>query len=178
MTKKKDGKQRGRQDETTESGGGGFFKGLADVLEKLDNLAETGRELAKSGEFTAGPGKEVKGMYGFNVRVGLGGERAKVEPFGNIRLGKSVKEPVVVQELREPAVDVLEEADHILVVAEMPGVAAADVRLELKDDVLTIAAERGDKKYRKEVLLPAPCARENMALTCNNGIVEIRCPRA
>lgn len=154
---------------------GGFLSGLAEVLDKLSELAETGRSLSHSGEFT-GAERELKGMYGFNVRVGIGGEPATVEPFGNIKVDKRGKEKVVVQEVREPAVDVLEEGDHVLIVAEMPGVGAADVQLEVNDDVLTIAAHCGDRKYRKEVLLPTSCPREKMTLSCNNGVVKIRCP--
>lgn len=165
--------RKGRKQETNE--GSGFLKGLADVVEKLNELAETGRELAKSGEFTAGPQRELKGVYGFNVRMGLGGTPGKVEPFGNIRVDKRASQPVVVQEVREPAVDVLEEDDHILVVAEMPGIATSDVHVDLKGDVMTLSAERGDKKYRKEVLLPRPCQSEDLSVNCNNGIVEIRC---
>ena len=98
-----------------------------------------------------------------------------VEPFGNIKVDRHAREGVVVAEVREPAVDVLEESDHLLIVAEMPGVGAADVKLEVHDDVLTLSAAAGDKKYRKEVLLPKSCPRERMTLSCNNGIVRIRC---
>lgn len=71
--------------------------------------------------------------------------------------------------------DVFEDEDRVLVVAEMPGITADDVHLEVHDDVLTIEAQRGDKKYRKEVLLPRSYPRDKMTVTCNNGIVEIRC---
>jgi HSP20 family protein len=74
-------------------------------------------------------------------------------------------------------VDVFEEEDHVLVVAEMPGISVQDVQITVEDDLLTISAERGDKKYRKEVLLPASCAREKTQVTCNNGVVEIKCMR-
>jgi HSP20 family protein len=161
------------------SGGRGFMGGLADVLEKLSELAETGRNLSRSGEFGADPessGKQLKGVYGFNVKVGLGGDPVQVEPFGNIKVDRQAKPGVVVQEIREPAVDVMEEGDHVLIVAEMPGVGEDDVKLEVHDDVLTLAATAGDKKYRKEVLLPKSCPRERMTLSCNNGIVKIRCP--
>ena len=70
-----------------------------------------------------------------------------------------------------------EEEDHVLVLAEMPGVSAEDVKITVEDDLLTISAERGDKKYRKEVLLPASTTREKTHVTCNNGVVEIRCRR-
>jgi HSP20 family protein len=154
---------------------GGFLRGLADVVEKLGELAEKGQDISKTGEIR-GPTKELKGIYGFNVKFGLGGEGIKVEPFGNIGKDKTTGRSVV-QEIREPVVDVFEEEDHILVVAEMPGVTEEDVRLDVRDDVLTIDAERGDKKYRKEVLLPGSFAKEKMAVSCNNGILEIKCLR-
>jgi HSP20 family protein len=80
-----------------------------------------------------------------------------------------------VEEVREPAVDLFVEKDHVLIVAEMPGISATDVKLAVKDDVLTITAEKGDKKYRKEVLLPGVYAKSKMRWVCNNGVVKITC---
>jgi len=157
------------------AGLGGILRGLGSLVEKLGELSETGRELSKTGEIRGtGPGKEIKGIYGFTVKVGIGGEGVKVEPFGNIRRDEESGRSVV-QEVREPAVDVFEERDHTLVVAEMPGIGVGDVGLEVKDDLLTITAERGDKKYKKEVLLPASFPREKMQVSCANGVLEIRC---
>lgn len=154
---------------------GGILRGLGGLVEKLTELAEAGSELSRRGEIRgSGPAQEVKGIYGFTVKVGIGGEGVKVEPFGNIRRDEESGRPVV-EEMREPAVDVFEESDHTLVVAEMPGIGAEDVRLEVNGDLLTIAAERGDKKYRKEVLLPGSFPREKMHVSCVNGVVEVRC---
>lgn len=162
MTKKK---------KTGEGGVGGIFKGLADLIETLGDLADKGERLKKSGEFQQ---RDVKGVYGFSVKVGLGDREVKVEPFGNVRRDEESGE-TVVQEIREPVVDVFEEKDHILVVAEMPGISAKDVRLEVKDDLLTIHAAKGDKKYQKEIILPQSYPRDKMKVICNNGIVEIKC---
>src|SRR5574340_982110 len=147
----------------TESGGGfgGVFQGLADLIEKLGDLAEKGERLKKSGEFQQ---RDVKGVYGFSVKVGLGDKEVKVEPFGNVRRDEESGE-TVVQEIREPVVDVFEEKDHTLIVAEMPGISAKNVRLEVKDDLLTIHAEKGDKKYRKEILLPRSYPQDKMKVT-------------
>ena len=152
---------------------GGIFSGLANLVEKLNDLAQTGEELRHTGEIQ-GAGKGVKGIYGFTVKVGLGGETPRVEAFGNIRKDKKTGR-AVVQEIREPVVDLFEEKDHLLIVAELPGVSTGDVRIEVKDDVLIIAATKGEKKYRKEVLLPGSYQREKMRLSCNNGVLEIRC---
>jgi HSP20 family protein len=169
-----------KHNEKTSGGGfelglGGMLKGFGDLVEKLGELAKAGEQLSQTGEIH-GPGKEVKGIYGFTVKVGLGDDRPRVEPFGNIRQDRESGR-TVVQEVREPVVDVFEEEDHVLVLAEMPGVSAEDVKITVEDDLLTISAERGDKKYRKEVLLPASTTREKTHVTCNNGVVEIRCLR-
>lgn len=152
---------------------GGILKGLGDLVEKLHELGETGQQLSRTGEIR-GAGQEVKGIYGVTVKVGLGDDKLRVEPFGNIRKDTESGR-TVVQEMREPVVDVFEEQDHVLVVAEMPGISTEDVQVSVEDDLLTISAQRGDKKYRKEVLLPASLAREKMQISCNNGVLEIKC---
>ena len=155
----------------------GGLGGLGDLVGKLSELAEKGEELSKSSEFNVGdPEKGVKGIYGFSVKVGLGGEGVKVEPFGNVRKDESTGESVV-HEVREPLVDVLQEEDHTLVVVEMPGIGLKDVKLEVVDDLLTIEASKGEQKYRKEVLLPESFEREKMETSCNNGVLEIRCKK-
>jgi HSP20 family protein len=152
---------------------GGILKGLGDLMEKLEEVSENGEAHSKTGEIH-GDGGLLKGIYGFSVKVGLGGDKPTVEPFGNLR--KDAKSGhTVVQEVREPLVDVFEEDDHILVVVEMAGVSAADVNVDVNDDLVTITAAHGDKKYRKEVLLPESIPRERMELSCNNGVLEIKC---
>ncbi len=156
---------------------GGFLGGLTNLIEKLGELAETGKELHELKQF----GKEggIQGVYGFTIRSGLGGEQSggvKVEPFGNVQKDETTGR-ATVREVMEPPVDVFEEPDHVLVVAEMPGVGPDDVHVDLKDDILTISAGRGPKKYRKEILLPSSFAAEAMTQTCRNGILEIKLAR-
>lgn len=156
---------------------GGILGGLADLVHKLGELAEKGQALKKSGELgNLGGEKDLKAVYGFNVKFGAGkqGEdKIKVEPFGNVTRDKESGR-TFVQEVREPLVDIFEEDDHTLVVAEMPGISKGDVKLDLNDDVLSISAERGDKKYSKEVLLSKAYTKSKMSYSCNNGMVEIK----
>ena len=162
-------------DKKKDGGLEGILSGVSDLIDKLGDLAEKGEQFSKTVRFQGkGPAKDLKGVYGFSVKTGLGGEDLKVEPFGNIRRDEKSGEPVV-QEIREPVVDVFEEEDYTLVVAEMPGIGEEDVRLEVKDDLLTLYAEKGNKKYRKEVLLPHNYPREKMHRLCNNGVLEIKC---
>ena len=166
-----------RRDNVAEGilGLGGLLGGLGSVLEKLGELAEKGKELHESGEFGE-PGGKVRGVYGFKIKMGVGGEGVEVQPFGNVRKDEETGR-ATVQEVREPMVDVFEEQDRVLVVAEMPGVGDEDVQLEVKDDILTIAAGKGDKKYRKEVLLPASFPPDKMTHSCRNGVLEVKFTR-
>ena len=168
----KKGKNVTHETETSFGAGlGGIMKGLGDLVEKLGELAEKGEELSKTGEIQGKKG--VKGVYGFTVKVGLGDQGIKVEPFGNVRTDKTTGQ-AEVQEIREPMVDIFEEKGFVLVVAEMPGIGPKDVRIDLRDDVLAIAAVKGDKKYRKEILLPGNFSPEKMTVSCNNGVVEVK----
>jgi HSP20 family protein len=151
---------------------GGILKGLGDLVEKLGELEKRGG-MSETGEIR-GEGDKVRGIYGFSVKVGLGDQGPRIEPFGNIRRDADSGR-TEVQEVREPMVDVFEEEGHVLVLAELPGIGKDDVKVEVKDDVLTIAAERGEKKYRKEVLLPYSVAKEKIQIACNNGVLEIKC---
>ncbi|MCX5656516.1 MAG: Hsp20/alpha crystallin family protein, partial [Planctomycetota bacterium] len=58
----------------------GFFGGLGTLLEKLGELAETGDELRKTGEIR-GKDDKLCGVFGFNIKVGLGDEGLKIEPL-------------------------------------------------------------------------------------------------
>jgi len=179
MTRKE--KQNEDSDLKGQAAIGGIIKGLTGLVGKLGDLAEAGERLKRSGEFEVNlpEGKEAKGVYGFSVKVGLDqtGEREfKVEPFGNVRRDEETGK-AEIQELHEPLVDLFDEEDHLLVVAEMPGVGEHDLALELEGDILILSAERGEKKYRKEILLPEKFAQDKMTASVRNGVVEIKFDR-
>ena len=159
---------------------GRILSGLTDIAEKLNEISEKGETVTKKGEFTF-PSKEggVKGVYGFSLKTGLGGkdDAIKVEPFGNIRKDKKTGE-AVVQEIHEPLIDVFEDGDATTLIAEMPGVGTGDIKIDVRDDVLTVSAKKGAKKYRKEILLSHSPSKDRIKVTCNNGIVTIRCGKA
>lgn len=159
---------------------GRILSGLTNIAEKLNEISEKGEGLTKKGEFTY-PSKEggVKGVYGFSLKMGLGGkdDQIRVEPFGNIRKDKKTGE-AVVQEIHEPLVDIFEDKDATTLIVEMPGVGPGDIKIEARDDVLTVFAEKGEKKYRKEILLHHSVSTGKTQVACNNGIVTIRCEKA
>jgi HSP20 family protein len=105
----------------------------------------------------------------------LGGEKVEVEPFGNIK--KNERGETTVAEEREPVVDTFDEGDHVLVVAELPGVEESQVKVELKGDVLLISAKGENRKYRKELLLSETFKASALSHSFQNGILEVKLKR-
>ena len=175
MTEKKNnGEKNG--DVSFDFGLGGLFKGLGNLIDSATKLAEKGEELSKTGEIDFSSLdkikglKDLKGVYGVRVST-LADGRPSVQPFGNIR--KTPKGPVV-EEGREPIVDLFDESEGIHVVAEMPGIEEKDISLEIKGDILNISAEGKNRKYQKEVLLSQTAKTEDMTWTYKNWILEIK----
>lgn len=152
---------------------GELFKGLGNFMELLGEMSQEGQsEMSRTGEIKSPSG--LRGVYGFTVKTGLGGVPV-VERFGNIR---PTERGPQVSEVREPLVDVFDEGDHILVVAELPGVAEDDIRIEVKDDILNLSAEGHDRKYAKEVLLSAMVDPASLRRSYKSGILEIHLSKA
>ncbi len=147
-------------------GFGGMFKGLGNLIDLAAKLNEEGA--AKSGEIKGLP-RGAKGVYGFSIRTLAG--KSVIESFGNIR--ETATGPVV-EEVREPIVDVFDEADHILVIVELPGVSEDKIKIEVTGDILNLTASDTDKKYAKEILLPSKVKPQPLETTYKNGIVKIK----
>lgn len=154
---------------------GGLLKGLGKFIDLAERAEEVGGELKRSGQIKGlGGRKDIHGVYGFTVRTGLG-QKTRVEPFGNIR--KTKAGPKVV-ETREPIVDVFEEKDHILIISELPGIDEKSIKLDLKKDILLLEAGGGNRKYSKEILLPAQIDFESRKMNFKNGILELKFNKA
>jgi len=145
---------------------GGLFKGLGNLIDLADRLKEEGVE--KRGEIKGLP-KGAKGVYGFSIRALAG--KPVIESFGNIR--ETAKGPVV-EEVREPIVDIFDEEDHILVIAELPGVTEEKIKIEVVGDILNLSASDTDRKYAKEILLPSKVKPSSLKIAYKNGILEIK----
>lgn len=159
---------RGRAEIRVDLGLGGLLKGLGSLIELAAKLAEEQGvgQAERQGE-VRGPGG-ARAVYGISVRLG---GKPVVERFGNVR---ETEHGAVVEETREPYTDVFDEGEEVVVLAELPGVDAADIKVEVHGDVLSLRAESAKRKYAKELLLPAEVEQETMKMSYSNGILEIR----
>jgi HSP20 family protein len=161
--------EKGKGGGEFEFGFGSVFKGIGNLFDLVSKMAEEGKEEYTSTGEIKGLGDKARGVYGFSVKMGLGGEPV-VEQFGNI---KATEKGAAVAEVREPIVDVFDEGECLVVIAELPGVAEDDIHLEVKDDILDLSAEGKKAKYSKEILLPSSVDAESMESSYKNGILEI-----
>jgi HSP20 family protein len=92
-----------------------------------------------------------------------------------------------------PAMDLVEEGDHYVLRADLPGVNEDDVKVELEDDVLTISGERkSEHEERKEgyyrverasgafsrsLTLPEGIDPDSIQARFEKGVLEVRVPK-
>jgi len=125
--------------------------------------------VSKTGEIKGLP-KDVKGVYGFKI-ITMSGGKPIIETFGNVK--ETAKGPVV-EEVREPIVDIFDEQTHILVIVELPGVSKENIKIDINGDILNLSTTDKNRQYAKEILLPHKVNVETLKTTYKNGILEIK----
>ncbi len=157
---------------------GGLVPGLDAILEGLEESDDFQERLAAinervDAELREAPLKEVErgGGLGLQRRSSLsvrtlapGRHPSSIPPT----VRKSAERPPQ----REPLVDVFDEGDHLLIIAELPGGEEKDIEIEARGDTLTLSAQAPHRKYLKEVALPCPVEGEAKT-SYRNGILQI-----
>lgn len=114
----------------------------------------------------------VKGpfIYGFSMKIGPDGKPI-IREFGNVK--KLYGRPTIEEE-REPLSDVYEDENTVTVIVEMPGVNKDDIKVKIDGDRVIVSAQNGDRKYYKEIHLPAKVKREGAKASYKNGVLELK----
>ena len=95
-----------------------------------------------------------------------------------------------------PAVDIEESGDELCLTAEVPGMTADDIDIELENNILTIRGEKTEERtegeegkryhvwerrhgsFRRSFTLPRTVRSEDIRADYENGILTIRLPKA
>jgi len=91
-------------------------------------------------------------------------------------------------------VDIYEDADNIVLKAEIPGMNKEDISISLTEDTITISGKKAEEKkierenyFKKEIrtgsfsrsfTLPCAVDKEKVKATYKNGILEILLPKS
>lgn len=160
---------------------GGLDREFKRIMEYFDEVMR--RDFDEDGTLDAhGPF-----VYGISYKVGPDG-KPKFERFGNAPpiLGQMPgrgtvagaggaghpHHPFDAQE-RTPLTDVIECQDSVSITVEIPGVEKEDIELNVEEDKTTIHVDSDDRKYFKEVPLPAKVVPDSAKATYKNGVLDI-----
>jgi HSP20 family molecular chaperone IbpA len=75
---------------------------------------------------------------------------------------------------RQLLVDIFEEQDHLIILAELPGVNEKDFNIKTDQDTLTISTNNKTPKYLKKVQLPTAIKRGIIKSTYKNNILQVK----
>jgi HSP20 family protein len=142
-------------------------KEFSDAEDMLNRVFRTVRQ---SG---TGTSQTFPYYYGYQITIGPDG-RPHIREFGNAR--PSTKGLIEQSTVRQPLVDTnLDERDNTLTItAEMPGITKQDVKVGVDDGLVTIHAEKGDKKYHTELPVDTELDSDTAKATYTNGILELK----
>jgi HSP20 family protein len=145
-----------------------FFGGDPFRSRIFENMSRFMRDaMADFDRINAEPGKSF--VYGFNMHTGPDGKPI-IEEFGNVpRQG--------IEHLpgeREPLVDIIENAQGISVIAELPGVGKEDINLSTDGKSLSIKVDASGRKYFKDLRMPSEVDPDSIKATYKNGILEVK----
>jgi len=79
-----------------------------------------------------------------------------------------------IREQSEPLVDVSDEEEEVVVLAELSGVKKEDISLYASKDGLTISVDTPQRKYQKELPLPEEVDPKPVKASYKNGVLAIR----
>jgi|TARA_Y100001949_G_C15932668_1_gene306391 HSP20 family protein len=149
-----------------------IFENMYREIQSLDSMfTDSQINFPKNMEF----GKPY--FYGYTMQTGPDGKPI-VREFGNIENTSQIQNADSISEHREPLVDVIDDKDgnKIRIVAELPGVNKADIRITENQGTVKIKAENGDRKYNTDVPTGRKLDSPKSKATFTNGMLELEIP--
>ena len=122
----------------------------------------------------------------FNLRDDL--DRLFESSFGDLARGSQLLSGW------NPVVDIFEDADNVIVKAELPGMKKEDIDVSLHDGMLSISGERKEEReikdaqthrserfvgsFQRSVTLPSPVKGDRVNAQYKDGILTVTLPKA
>ena len=173
--------------------GNWFFGDIEDMMKEMEEMMERDfeqfrtripEELKRERKLPDGSTVPEWGpfVYGYSMTVGPDG-KPKIREFGNVKPSSEpevcgVNQPCLdVKEEREPLVDIVDADGEIKVIVELPGVEKEEIKLSGTDKKLTISVDTPQRKYFKEIDIPAKIDPKNAKSAYKNGVLEVTLPK-
>jgi len=154
-----------------------LFKEIGGLLRFIQQAGEQGIEINRRGTLD-GTSLQSKSpaIYDFHLSMGslsTSHKKGKSRTNG----GRLLYEGIATSNRAvEPVIDIFEEPGWLTVVAQLPGVAASDVKLDIEGSTLVLQVGEGERKYIRKVPLPFAADLKKCLVSFINGVLEIRIP--
>jgi HSP20 family protein len=173
--------------------GNWFFGDIEDMMREMEEMMERDfeqfrtripEELKRERKLPDGSTIPEWGpfVYGYSMTIGPDG-KPKIREFGNVKPSSDaqtcgINQPCLdVKEEREPLVDIVDTDNEIKVIVELPGVEKEDIKLSGTDEKLTISVDTPQRKYFKEIDIPAKIDPKKAKSSYKNGVLEVTLPK-
>lgn len=142
-------------------------KEFSDAEDMLNRMFKTVTETGTAGSLAQ------PYFYGYQITVGPEG-KPHIREFGNVR--PSQKGLIEQSAIRQPLVDtsINEKENTLIITAEMPGITKEDVKVTMEEGLVTIHAEKGNKKYHTELPADNELDADSTKASYINGVLELK----
>ena len=117
--------------------------------------------------------------------------RAEMDRIYDSTFGSSLRSPAPLSRWK-PAVNVYQDKDQFILVAELPGLKKEEIDISLHDDTLTISGERKREgssehgllterfygKYQRSLTLPTAIDPDKVKASYRDGLLQVVLPKA
>jgi HSP20 family molecular chaperone IbpA len=79
---------------------------------------------------------------------------------------------------QKPLIDIFQENNYITIVAEIVGFNKESLKINVKDQKITLSAKSKDRRYYKSLNLPTVVIPNAMHTKFKNGVLEIKLKKA
>ncbi|MFQ5920875.1 MAG: archaeal heat shock protein Hsp20 [Nitrososphaerales archaeon] len=111
-------------------------------------------------------------VYGYSVTIGPDGKPV-IREFGNVKPSITSGGRFALKGEREPLIDTISSGDEVKVIAELPGVNKEQIKLSATENTLSIRTDTPERKYSKEIDLPAEVDPASAKSSYKNGMLEV-----
>ncbi len=135
-----------------------IFRSMSNTFFSVDDILEGSKENG-SGPY----------YYGYTITVGPDGKPV-VNEYGSVK-----PDQLQTSDTREPIIDtIVDEKEKVVkLIAEMPGVEKADVKIVVENNIVDISAEHDKKKYHVKVSLQQKVDENSAKASYKNGILQL-----
>ncbi len=103
-------------------------------------------------------------------------QRLKTMPAQSFRSPKSYTKRNIVED--KPLIDIFQENGYITIVAEIVGFNKETLKINVKDQKITLSAKSKERRYYKSLNLPTVVIPDAMHTKFKNGVLEIKLKKA